>query len=183
MANEYVFLDLETTGLDENLGSVLELGIVVADINLQPIGSFQQILQFDDPRYEYENCGIDDFVIDMHTKNGLWDICAESYTVRATAELAALDFLADYSEPKIIELSGSTISFDRAWLKKHMPKLENWFHYRNIDVSSYKAMFKKYNLPERPVKAVGAHRAVSDCYDSIHDLRYYLQYLGVLPSE
>lgn len=184
MANEYVFLDLETTGLDENLGEVLELGILVTDVNFNVLATFDEVVNFRHPI----RGTIDDFVFDMHTRNGLWDKTDKSQNSLRGVEKDALAFLSncvdsiDWGSVKI-ELSGSTISFDRAWMKKHMPALEDWFHYRNIDVSSTKIMFKKYNLPDYTGDKKEAHRALDDCFDTMHEYRYYLQYLGVLPSE
>lgn len=184
MSNYYVFVDLETTGLDEIVGDVLEVGILVADNNFNVIANFDEVVYY--PPNQIAD--LDDRVIDMHTKNGLWDKCAHSSNSLRGVQEHALGFLSACSidlklEPKSIELAGSTISFDRAWMKRHTPKLESWFHYRNIDVSSLKVLIKKYGLTDFEGEKKEAHRALDDCYDTMRELQYYVHYLGFVPSE
>ena len=165
----YVFVDLETSGLDPELCDILEVGIVVYDKNFNKLAVFNEVAHFYDPRRK-DSTWIDPFVIDMHTKNGLWDECHSSGNSLKAVEQAAVEFLKESGWDKQ-PMAGSTISFDRAFLKKHMPKLEATFHYRNIDVSTLKILWNMYGL--EPLKAnvpVGTHRAISDCDDSAMSL-------------
>jgi oligoribonuclease len=169
----FVFVDLETTGLDEDLCEILELGILVTDKNFNVLGEFSEVCYFD---LELSKNGIDDFVIQMHEKNGLWNACAKAVTSRLGVEKAAIEFLEGggwTQQP----LTGSTISFDRGFLKVHMPRLEGVFHYRNIDVSSLKGLFNKFGWPRTPseYESYNPHRSLSDCYDTMRDLRSYTE--------
>ena len=176
----YVVLDLETTGTDPDLEAILEVGIVICDDNFDPIAAFESAVHWDELMELEGNLiipsSVNDVVLEMHNKNGLWD---ESYWSDATlrsVERAAIEFLTK-NNALGQELVGNTISFDRAFLHKHMPKLEAAFHYRNIDISTLKVLGNKFGIPAAP-KNPSAHRGVSDCLDSILELEHYLSQMG-----
>lgn len=161
----YVFLDLETTGLDPNLCDILEVGIVVYDKNFNKLGVFNGVAHYRDPRRDNPTW-IDPYVLEMHTKNGLWDECDHSGNSLKAVELAAIEFLKEGGWDKL-PMCGSTINFDRSFLAHHMVRLHDIFHYRNIDVSSFKSVWRMYGMPDlETIEAASNHRAVADCEDS-----------------
>ena len=164
----YVFLDLETTGLDPNLSDILEVGIVVYDKNFNKLGVFNEVAHYRHPNTNSSACNpwVDPHVIDMHTKNGLWTECDASQRSLRQVERDAIEFLKAGGWEKQ-PLAGSTINFDRSFLQTHMLKLHDVFHYRNIDVSSFKNIWKMYDMPELQAnEKKEAHRAVPDCEES-----------------
>lgn len=161
----YVFLDLETTGLDPNLSDILEVGIVVYDKNFNKLGVFSEVAHYRHPD-KNPSTWIDPFVVNMHTMNGLWDECDASQRSLRQIELDAIEFLKAGGWIKQ-PLAGSTINFDRSFLQTHMLKLHDVFHYRNIDVSSFKNVWNMYDMPELVSNnAESNHRAVVDCEGS-----------------
>ena len=161
----YVFVDLETSGLDPNLCDILEVGIVVYDKNFNKLGVFGEVAHYRDPR-RVGNDLIHPTVIEMHTKNGLWDEAHQSGNSLRAVELAAIEFLEASGWNKQ-PMAGSTISFDRSFLARHMPKLNDTFHYRNVDVSTLKNLWKMYDMPELQAnEKKEVHRAVPDCEES-----------------
>jgi oligoribonuclease len=172
----YVFLDLETTGLDPKKGQILEVGILVLDDKLKEIDSFRQNVHFIPSGAARLRYDIPEKVFEMHTKSKLWDACANSYMDNQRVEEAALLFMEPYRGQ---EMCGSTIGFDRAWLTEHMPRLNGAFHYRSLDVSAFRVLFGKVGLETPPKKEV--HRSLADCRESVDNLRYYMNVLGIGP--
>jgi len=174
MFDGFVVLDIETTGLDPALDSILEVGILVIDKRFEKIAEFSEVCYFD---FELSKSGIDGFVQNMHENNGLWAECAKSQRGRPGIEREAIKFLTDggwAGQP----MTGSTINFDRSFLQMHMPTLEKTFHYRNIDISTLKGLFNKFKWDVNKPKSEDAHRALPDCYDSAAELRAYVKAMG-----
>jgi oligoribonuclease len=118
--------------------------------------------------------GIHETVVDMHTKNGLWDeVGITPFTVRAAEDILVAWILNASAEQ--LPLVGNTISFDRNFLRFHMPHLESLFHYRSLDISSIKiaanlwAPLSEADKPQQDKK----HRVISDMYDSLRELEVY----------
>lgn len=168
----YVVVDVETTGLDPAVCDLLEVGILVADKNFHILSQFSEVIYFDLDKH----VGIDGFVVDMHTKNGLWAECKVSTHSLGGVEKSAIEFLkAEGVEGQ--PMCGSTIQFDRSFISYHMPELNKRFHYRHIDVSSFKNVFKKYgwSVTTPPVNAFATpHRAGPDCFTSLKELESYV---------
>ncbi len=176
----YVILDLETTGLDPELEAILEVGIVIADDDFDPIATFKGVVHWDE-LMELEGSiivpdSVQDTVLEMHGANGLWEESYASTNTVRSVEKDAIEFLTTYGATEQ-ELCGNTISFDRAFLHRYMPKLEATFHYRNIDISTLKVLGNKFGILAAP-KDLSAHRGVSDCLDSILELEHYLSMMG-----
>lgn len=171
-----VWLDLETTGLDPEKNTVLEIGIVVTNEELETGLEWSKIII---PNQSYLD-DMNDLVREMHTKNGLledlksgvkpalWVQEAEDEAIKTLEVLFGFE-----GNQEKVPLCGSTISFDRSFLVKWMPRLDKYFHYRSIDVSSIKELVKYWypELPERPKNEI--HRAIPDCHESIELLKYY----------
>lgn len=175
----FICLDLETTGLDYDKCCILEAGIVVADENLETIAADAWLVR---PTTDLSE--MDDFVRDMHTGNGLLgdlDGGEDEYgnpvepalPVHVAEEILGwLDRLE--LEPGVFPMFGSSIGFDRRMLSIHMPDLEEWFHYRNIDMSTIKEIAKIWrpDLKWQP-KGSKAHRVLDDCLATLDEARYY----------
>lgn len=166
------WVDLETTGLDERhgVGEILEYAIVVTDLQLNEMGSKEAVIA-------HEMAWIEDCmspeVKEMHTKNGLLDeirkisdVPNKPWGIGAVAieEQEILYFLRQFAADDVIfVIAGSSISFDRRWIKAWMPTLESKLHYRQLDVSVYKVGF-----PQIFGAATSeAHRAMADIRESI----------------
>lgn len=170
-----VWTDLETTGLQEGhgRGEILEYAFVLTDLELNEIDSIQGIIAHDVDGW-LKDC-MNEFVWDMHTKNGLIEEIrkisspGERPFGRGATEITEamlVGWLMTYQhrDPNVIFVpAGSTVGFDRRWLKAHMPKLEALFHYRQLDVSVYKVGFPEIF----GTKTSEAHRAMADIRASI----------------
>ena len=119
---------------------------------------------------------MDPFVIDMHTKSGLLELMKASTLTLEEAGRLTLEFIKTHvPEPRSVPLCGNSIGTDRRFLAKYLPDIENYLHYRSVDVSSIKELVKRwYPGPDsvRPFKA-GTHRALDDVRQSIDELRFY----------
>lgn len=172
MFDGYVIVDVETTGLDPDLDSILELGILIADKNFNVLAGFSQVAYFD---LELQRPGIHERVVKMHTENNLWEECKKSQNSLAGIQVSAMKFLMDggwNNQP----MCGSTIQFDRSFVSAYMPKLNETFHYRHIDVSSFKNVFLKYGWPGYgEVQNRKLHRVMADCEDTLSELKSYVK--------
>lgn len=175
----YVFLDTETTGLDPETCVILEVGIYVCSDEFEPIDKFIQQVHYNPfingkirPEFEDDD---GEFVFKMHEKNRLWQACQNSYLNNKAVENMAIDFL-EKNEYNHQPMCGSTIDFDRRFLIKHMPHLNSVFHYRSINVSSFRETFVRYGIDPPPKRE--AHRALADAKESADQLKYYLTRLG-----
>lgn len=184
-----VWLDLETTGLDRTCDVILEVGLIVTD----PLG--EELMRASTLVHEYSleialmNC--DKFVLDMHTKSGLIEELnhAPSVIRPQEAESVIIAWLEEgvRLEKGVHPLAGSTINFDRGFLESRMPTLFNWFHYRNIDVTTLKNICKMVNprVYEATPPKREQHRAIPDLEETIEVYKFYLDnFLHVhLPDE
>lgn len=172
MTNELVWIDCEMTGLDLVHDELIEVAALVTDAELNVLGSGIDVL-IKPSAAALDHMG--DFVREMHTKSGLLAELDGGLTM-AEAEERVLDYLREFiKEPRRAPLAGNTIGTDRAFLAKDMPALEQYVHYRNVDVSSIKELSRRwfpkayYNAPAKN----GNHRALADIQESIEELRYY----------
>lgn len=167
----FICIDLETTGLDYDKCCIIEVGIVVADADLNPVASQAWLVH---PTTDMSE--MDDFVRDMHTTNGLLEDLENGLGHPDWAvEWRVLAWLSGLGlEPGTFPMFGSSIGFDRRMLSVHMPRLEEWFHYRNIDMSTIKEVAKIWrpDLKWKP-KGSKAHRSVDDCLATLDEARYY----------
>ncbi len=168
-----VWVDLETTGLDPKDGLPLEAGILVTDLELQPIAAMDSVIQWGTLDWDGK---IDPFVRTMHEASGL----RKEYDHGAGKDIHAVEqmlmrFLADQGATMLPMAGSNVANFDRKWLAEFMPGLNELFHYRNIDVSSIKEACRLWN-PEVYAKlppTIESHRTIQDCRDTVTEFSFY----------
>lgn len=166
-----VWLDCEMTGLDPEKERLIEIAVIVTGPNLEPRieGPVLVIHQSDEilNKMDAWNKG-------THGKSGLIDKVKASTLSEADAEEQLLAFVKQYVPKSATPMCGNTIGQDRRFLVKYMPKLEAWFHYRNLDVSTLKELAKRWK-PEvySAFKKAQKHTALADVHESIDELTHY----------
>ena len=169
-----IWLDCEMTGLDPDNERLIEIAVVITGPNLEPRieGPVLVIHQSD----ELLN-NMDKWNKGTHGKSGLIDKVKASTISESDAETEILAFLKKYVPKATSPLCGNTISQDRRFLVKYMPKLDAFFHYRNIDVSTFKELAKRWR-PEvyKAFKKQQKHTALADVHESIDELVHYREH-------
>ena len=166
-----VWVDMEMTGLDPQTDRILEIAMIVtdADLNLVAEGPVLVIHQSDEllDKMDAWNKG-------THGRSGLIDKVKASTLSETEAEQACLQFLMEHVKSSTSPMCGNTIHQDRRFMVRYMPKLESYFHYRNIDVSTVKELCKRWH-PEiaKGFQKKQAHTALADILESVDELRYY----------
>lgn len=167
-------MDLEMTGLDPETDVIVEIATLVTDdeLNIVAEGPELVIFQPDDVLAR-----MNDFVTKMHTTSGLLELIKVSTVSEAEAMQQTLDFIKVHSpESGKIPLCGNSIRTDRSFLAKYMPEIDNWLHYRCVDVSTVKELVRRwYPGVEhgRPTSVGQTHRALDDIRDSVAEMVYY----------
>jgi oligoribonuclease len=167
-------MDLEMTGLDPETHVIVEIATLVTDDDLEIVAEGPDLVihQPDDVLAR-----MDDFVRNMHVTSGLLDKIRASTVDLAEAAERTLAFIREHSpEQGKIPLAGNSIRTDRSFLAKYMPEIENWLHYRCVDVSTVKELVKRwYPAVEhsRPSSGAQTHRAMDDVRDSVAEMRWY----------
>ena len=173
-----VWLDCEMTGLDPERDRLIEIAVVVTGPNLQPRIE-GPVLAVHQSEAQLEL--MDSWNRGTHGKSGLTERVRASTITEGQAEQQLLEFLAQYVPKNTSPMCGNSIGQDRRFLVKYMPKLEAWFHYRNLDVSTIKELARRW-APQvhAGFSKVAAHTALSDVRDSIEELRHYRRHMGEL---
>lgn len=166
-----IWLDLEMTGLDPHKDVCLELGTIVTDseLNILAEGPVIAIHQSDEI---LEN--MDPWCITQHGKTGLTQRCRESQYTEEDATRITLEFLRQYVPAGKSPMCGNSICQDRRFMFVHLPELEQFFHYRNLDVSTIKELARRWR-PDliKKMKKVGVHLTLEDIRESIQELQLY----------
>jgi len=166
-----VWMDLEMTGLDFARDRVIELATVVTDSQLNIIAE-GPVLAIRQPDKLLDN--MDEWNTKQHNKSGLIERVKQSSIDEEQATQQTISFLQQYVNPGKSPLCGNSICVDRRFLYKYMPKLEAFFHYRNLDVSAVKELVLRWYVGKVPeFDKESKHLALSDIYDSIEELKYY----------
>jgi oligoribonuclease len=174
-----IWIDLEMTGLDTNQDSIIEIATIVTDANLEvlaegPVAAIHQPAEVLD--------GMDEWNTRQHNSSGLVERVRASDVAMEQAEAATLEFLSAWVKPGSSPMCGNSICQDRRFMAREMPQLEEFFHYRNLDVSTLKILAGLW-APEvaQGFNKDSAHLALDDIRDSIAELRYYREKL-LLPA-
>jgi len=170
-----IWIDLEMTGLDTVSDQIIEIATVVTDIHLTEIVE-GPVLAIHQP--EAVMHGMDDWNTRQHGESGLTKRVLASRTTMAEAEQQTLECLKKYVEQGASPMCGNSICQDRRFLARQMPRLERFFHYRNLDVTTLKILAQYWapNVLKSLTKA-SSHRALDDIRDSIAELAHYREHL------
>jgi oligoribonuclease len=170
-----IWLDCEMTGLDPEADRLIEIAVIVTGPELSPrMEGPVLVIHQSDAQLDK----MDSWNKGTHGRSGLIDKVRASTVTEAQAEQVILDFVSAYAPKRAVPMCGNSIGQDRRFLVKYMPKLEAFFHYRNIDVSTLKELAKRwrpdiYNAFRKQQK----HTALADVHESIDELAHYRQHL------
>jgi oligoribonuclease len=166
-------MDLEMTGLDPARHTIVEIATLVTDDDLVVVAEGPDLVVHADAR---ELAAMDDFVRGMHTRSGLLEAMETSTLTLAEAGDATLQFIKSHvPEKRTVPLCGNSIGTDRRFLAAQLPEIEDWLHYRSVDVSTVKELCRRW-YPEALAKAPEkgtTHRALEDIKESLAELAYY----------
>jgi oligoribonuclease len=167
------WMDLEMTGLDPSRNVIVEIATLVTDDDLNLVAEGPDLVVHQPPE---ALAAMDDVVVGMHTRSGLLPAISASTITLEEAGAATLAFLKEHiASPRSVPLCGNSIGTDRRFLAAHLPEIEEFLHYRSVDVSTVKELIKRWNpalLDAAPRKAEG-HRALDDIRESLNELAYY----------
>ncbi|HVQ25279.1 MAG TPA: oligoribonuclease [Planctomycetota bacterium] len=166
------WIDLEMTGLDPRQNTIIEIATLLTDNQLEPVASGPEIIVHAD---ELHLSRMIEIVREMHTKSGLVERVRASTASLRDAELETLAFLKRWCVPRTAPLCGNSIWCDRMFLKHQMPAVDEYLHYRTIDVSSFKEVATRWSVASvaRAPRKGDKHRALEDIQESIAELRHY----------
>ena len=175
--NNLIWVDMEMTGLSPDTDRIIEVALVVTDSQLNvvaegPVLVVHQLNEVLD--------GMDKWNKSTHSKSGLIDKVKASRFNETEVEVQMIEFLKSHVPSGVSPMCGNSICQDRRFMVRTMPQLEAYFHYRNLDVSTFKELVKRW----KPEIASGLtkeskHEALADIYDSINELKYYRQHFIV----
>ena len=172
-----VWIDLEMTGLDVERDAIVEIACIVTDAELTALDDGVQLIVHADAE---QLAQMGDYVREMHTKSGLLPEIERSDVGVAGAQQAVLAYVRTHVKAaRSVPLCGNSIGTDRRFLARDMPELDEYLHYRSIDVSSLKELCKRWYpavYRKRPGKAEH-HRALDDIRESIEELRFYREHM------
>jgi len=173
-SSNLIWIDLEMTGLDPDKEKIIEIATIVTDkdLNILAEGPMMAVSQ---PKSLLDS--MDEWCTTHHGDSGLTQRVLETDVTDAKAEQATIDFLKDWIEPGKSPMCGNSIGQDRRFLVRYMPKLSDYFHYRNIDVSSLKELAVRWK-PEilGGFTKQNKHLALDDIRESIEELAYYREH-------
>lgn len=170
-ADRLVWIDLEMTGLDPERDRIIEIATVVTDGALQVVAE-GPVIAIRQP--ESQLALMDEWNQRTHAASGLLRRVRDSAVDEAEAERATLEFLARHAAPGTSPMCGNSVCQDRRFLARHMPALERFFHYRNLDVSTLKELARRWAPPVlEGVRKTSSHLALDDIRESIEELRHY----------
>ena len=170
-----IWIDLEMTGLDTFADEIIEIATIVTDSELDPLAE-GPVLAIHQPDAILD--AMDEWNTRQHGKSGLTQRVRDSKLSKQDAERLTLEFLAEHVDAGASPMCGNSICQDRRFLARLMPQLEEFFHYRNIDVSSLKELGRRW-APQVTAGFIkeSSHLAMDDIRDSIKELQYYREHL------
>lgn len=176
-SDNLIWIDLEMTGLDPDNDYIIEIATLVTDANLNALAEGPS-LAVHQPQEVMD--AMDEWCTRQHGQSGLTARVLASEISEREAEQRTIEFLAQWVDKGASPMCGNSICQDRRFLYRYMPELEDFFHYRNLDVSSVKELARRWQ-PDvlAGVKKQGSHLAMDDIKDSVAELRHYREHLFV----
>jgi oligoribonuclease len=182
MSDRLVWIDLEMTGLDTVRHTIVEIAVLVTDSALDLVDEGIDLIVHASPD---DLAQMDDFVTKMHTKSGLLAQIEASTLSLADAGTQVIEYLGtQLPGPETAPLCGNSIGVDRRFLDRYLPEVDQYLHYRSVDVSSFKELCRRWYpsvYKKRPDK-MESHRALDDIRESIEEMRFYRDNM-LLPLE
>jgi oligoribonuclease len=169
----WVWLDLEMTGLEPDSCSILEMAIIITGSDLVPVAEFHRVIW----QPEQALASMSPFVREMHTKNGLLDKVRTAQSSVQDAQQAAVELIAFHCGYRKGILAGNSIYQDRRFLNRYMPVLDQFLHYRMLDVSSLKIIAQAWYGERMKFAKKNTHTALDDIRESLAELEFYREHM------
>lgn len=172
-------MDLEMTGLEPSRHVIVEIATLVTDDDLNVVAEGPDLVIHQD---DAALAQMDPVVVEMHTKSGLLDAIRSSTISLADAGEQTLAFIKSHvPEPRRVPLCGNSIGMDRRFLAAYLPEIEEYLHYRSVDVSTVKELVKRWypGLNNTRPRKAGAHRALDDVVESVAEMQFYREHVFV----
>ena len=165
-----IWIDLEMTGLDTNNDYIIEVATIITDSQLNILAEGPAIAIHQDDSVLQT---MDEWNTKQHTKSGLINRVQTSKYTTADAERMTLEFVEKFVKPNSSPMCGNSICQDRRFMHRLMPQLEQFFHYRSLDVSAIKEVIKRWYPDGKQFDKESSHLAMDDIRESIDELRFY----------
>ena len=179
-AKNLAWLDMEMTGLNPDTDRIIEVAMIITDSDLNILAQ-SEVLVIHQPDSIIDH--MDKWNTTTHTRTGLVDKVKASTLTEAEAEEKLLAFISEWIPEKASPMCGNSIHQDRRFMVRYMPKLEAYFHYRNLDVSTLKELARRWNPAIlKGISKKGAHQALDDIKESIEEMAYYREHFLTIPS-
>lgn len=179
-AKNLAWLDMEMTGLNPDTDRIIEVAMIITDSDLNILAE-SEVLVIHQPDSIIDH--MDKWNTTTHTRTGLVDKVKASTLTEAEAEEKLLAFISEWIPEKASPMCGNSIHQDRRFMVRYMPRLEAYFHYRNLDVSTLKELARRWNPAiVKGISKKGAHQALDDIKESIEEMAYYREHFLTIPS-
>ncbi|WP_370581193.1 oligoribonuclease [Snodgrassella alvi] len=179
-AKNLAWLDMEMTGLNPDTDRIIEVAMIITDSDLNILAQ-SEVLVIHQPDSIIDH--MDKWNTTTHTRTGLVDKVKASTLTEAEAEEKLLAFISEWIPEKTSPMCGNSIHQDRRFMVRYMPRLEAYFHYRNLDVSTLKELARRWNPAiVKGISKKGAHQALDDIKESIEEMAYYREHFLTIPS-